>query len=86
MFTVFNKHDDRSSGKVFYLKMSHWVALQKLPGSNAAVYYDDMVVMKIGNYAATEAVVQLVESLLASEYSRTFRGKPIARRSRCIKT
>ena len=79
VFAVFNKHDDGSSSKVFYLRMSHWVALQKLPGSNAAVYYDDMVVMEIGNYVAAEAVLQLVESMSASEYSRTFHGKPRAR-------
>ena len=30
-FTVLNKHEDGSSGKVFYLRMSHWVALQKVP-------------------------------------------------------
>ena len=75
VFAVFNKHDNGSSGKVFYLRMSHWVTLQKLPGSNTAVYYDDMVVMEIGNYVATEVVLQLVESMSASEYSRTFYGK-----------
>ena len=79
VFAVFNKHDDRSSGKVFYLRMSHWVALQKLLGSNRAVYCDDMIVMEIGNYAAAEPVLQLVESMLASEYTRAFHEKPIAR-------
>ena len=86
VFAVFNKHDDGSSGKVFYLRMSHWVALKKLPGSNAAVYYDDMVVMEIGNHVAAEAVLQLVESMLAGEYSRTFHGKTRARRSKRSKS
>ena len=74
MFVVFNKHEDGSSSKVFYLRMSHWVALQKLPGSNRAVYCNDMVVMEIDNYAAVEAVLQLVELMSASEYSRIFHG------------
>jgi hypothetical protein len=82
VFAIFNKHDNGSSGKVFYLRMSHWVALQKLPGSNAAVYYDDMVVVEFGNYVAAEAVLQLVESMPVGEYSRKFHGKTIARQSK----
>ena len=66
--------------------MPHWVALQTLPGSNAAVYYNDIVVMEIGNYFAAEAVLQLVELMSASEYSRTFHGKPIARSYKHSKT
>ena len=85
-FAVFNKHDDGSSGKEFYLRMSHWVALKKLPRSNASVYYDDMVVMEIGIYVAAEAVLQLVEAMSVSEYSRTFHGKPSTRRSKRSKT
>ena len=86
VFAVFNKDEDVSSGKVFYLRMSHWVVLQKVPESNTAVNYNDMVVMEIGNYVAAEAVLQLMESISASEYIRTFHGKPIVRQSKRSKT
>ena len=75
VFAVLKKYEDGSNGKIFHLRKKHWVALQKVPGSDAAIFYDDMVLMAVGNYNAAATCLKVVETLSAGEYSRVFRGK-----------
>ena len=67
MFAVLKKDEDESNGNTFHLRQTHCVVLQKVLGSDAAMLYDDMVLMAVGNYNVTAALWQVVASLLAGE-------------------
>ena len=45
VFAVLKKYEDRSNGQIFHLREKHWVALQKVPESDAGIFYDDKVLM-----------------------------------------
>ena len=55
------------------------MVFQKIPGSDTAMYYDDMVFMVVGNYDAANAVLKLVESVMVCEYIRVFHGETWAK-------
>ena len=40
----------KANGKVFHIEKQHWIALEKVDGTENAVYYDDRVMMNLSNY------------------------------------
>ena len=57
---VSKKYEDGSTGKIFHVRKQHWVALQRFPGSDAAVFYDDLVLMRINSYDSTTTLLKLL--------------------------
>ena len=75
VFAILKKYEDGSNGQIFHLREYHWVALQKVPESDAGLYYDDKILMAVGNYDAAAETLRLVEKLSVAEYSRVFQKK-----------
>ena len=45
VFAILKKHESGSKGQIYCLRGKHWVALQKVPESEAGIYYDAKVLM-----------------------------------------
>ena len=51
------------------------MALQKVPESDAGIFYDDKILMAVGNYVAAAETLRVVATLAVREYSRIFEKK-----------
>ena len=60
VFAVLSKYEDGTNGTVFRVRGKHWVALQRVPDSDAGIYYDDMVLVKVSSYSAAANLLKLV--------------------------
>ena len=40
---VSKKYVDGADGKIFHLRKQHWVALERISGTDKAIYFDDMI-------------------------------------------
>ena len=75
VFAVLRKHEDGSKGQIYCLRGKHWVALQKVPESEAGIYYDDKVLMLVANYVAAAETLRVVETLSVAQYNGIFQKK-----------
>ena len=71
---ILKKYEDGTNGSIFFLREMHWVALLRVPGSEEAIYFDDMVIMKMENYNRSLAVLNVVQSLSPALYQKVFHG------------
>ena len=71
---ILKKYEDGTNGSIFFLREKHWVALLRVPGSEGAIYLDDMVIMKMKNYNGSLAVLNVVQSLSPALYQKVFHG------------
>ena len=71
---ILKKYEDGTNGSIFYLREQHWVALLRVPGSEGAIYLDDMVIMKMKSYKGSLAVLNVVQSLSPALYQKVFHG------------
>ena len=69
---ILKKYENGTNGSIFFLRAMHWVALLRVPGSEEAIYFDDMVIMKMEDYNRSLAVLNVVQSLSPALYRKVF--------------
>ena len=71
------RHEE--SGKVLgvlknYLRKLHWVALERISGTDKAIYFDDMIMMYMENYEGSVATLNIVQEMSPAQYDTVFYG------------
>ena len=74
MLGVLKKYEDGADGKIFHLRKQHWVALQRISGTDKAIYFDDMIMMYMENYEGSVAALNIVQEMSPAEYDNVFHG------------
>ena len=71
---VLKKYVDGADGKIFHLCKLHWVALERISGTDKAIYFDDMVMMHMENYEGSVATLNIVQEMSPAQYDTVFSG------------
>jgi len=71
---VLKKYVDGADGKIFHLRKLHWVALERISGTDKAIYFDDMIMMYMENYEGSVATLNIVQEMSPAQYDTVFSG------------
>ena len=71
---VLKKYVDGADGKIFHLRKQHWVALERISGTDKAIYFDDMIMMYMENYEGSVAALNIVQEMSPAQYDTVFYG------------
>ena len=71
---VLKKYVDGADGKIFHLRKQHWVALERISGTDKAIYFDDMIMMYMENYEGSVATLNIVQEMSPAQYDTVFYG------------
>ena len=71
---VLKKYEDMTDVKIFNLQHEHWVALQRISGTDRAIYFDDMIMMRMENYEGSVAALSILQEMSPTQFSNVFHG------------